>query len=358
LRLFKNAFTWNNFYEVGSGLELKREFQYIKVNDGQGVYTWIDYNADGIKDLNEFEIAQFVDQASYIRVFTPSNEYIKTYSNEFNQSIYWRPERIWASKKGIKKFLSRFSDQARVRINRKTNLFNGVNSFNPFSTAIRDTNLISTNSNLRNTVFFNRTSSIFGAEYSFQDLSAKTLLATGFDSKSNRFHELSFRWNIKRVFSIETKGQVGTKDAEADYTSGRNYSLNYYFVQPSFIYQPSTTFRITLDGRYSEKQNSVDYGGENATVYEIGSTFKFNQAEIGSLQGGLKMVNIKYDGNQNSALGFEMLEALKPGINYTWTLGYQRSVSKNLQISIQYNGRKSETSKMIHSGGMEVRAFF
>jgi hypothetical protein len=117
LRLFKNEFTLNNFYEVGSGLELKREFQYIKVNDGQGVYTWIDYNSDGIKDLNEFEIAQFIDQASYIRVFTPSNEYVKTYSNEFNQSIYWRPERIWASKKGIKKFLSRFSDQARVRIN-------------------------------------------------------------------------------------------------------------------------------------------------------------------------------------------------------------------------------------------------
>ncbi len=358
LRLFKNAFTWNNFYEVGSGLELKREFQYIKVNDGQGVYTWIDYNADGIKDLNEFEIAQFIDQASYIRVFTPSNEYIKTYSNEFNQSIYWRPERIWASKKGVKKFLSRFSDQARVRINRKTNLFNGVNSFNPFSTAIRDTNLISTNSNLRNTVFFNRTSSIFGAEYSFQDLSAKTLLATGFDSKSNRYHELSLRWNIKRVFSIEAKGQVGTKDAEADYTSGRNYSLSYYFVQPSLIYQPTTTFRLTLDGRFSQKQNSLNYGGENATLYEIGSTFKYNQAEKGSLQGGLKMVNIKYDGNQNSALGFEMLEALKPGINYTWTLGYQRSVSKNLQLSIQYNGRKSQATRMIHSGGMEVRAFF
>jgi hypothetical protein len=99
LRLFKSAFTWNNFYEVGSGLELKREFLYIQVNDGQGVYTWIDYNGDGVKDLNEFEIAQFVDQASYIRVFTPSNEYTKTYSNELNQSIYWRPERIWASKK-------------------------------------------------------------------------------------------------------------------------------------------------------------------------------------------------------------------------------------------------------------------
>lgn len=358
LRLLKSALTWNSFYEIGSGLELKREFLYIQVNDGQGVYTWIDYNADGIKDLNEFEIAQYVDQASYIRVFTPSNEYMKTYSNEFNQSIYWRPERIWASKKGIKKLLSRFSDQARVRINRKTNLFNGADAFNPFSTQIRDTNLIATNTNLRNTVFFNRTSSIFGGEYTFQDLSSKTLLATGFDSKANRYHELSFRWNIKKVFAIEGKGQIGTKDSQADYTSGRNYALNYYFVQPSFIYQPSTTFRITLDGRYSQKQNDQQYGGERALVSEIGSTFKFNQAEKGSLQGGVKLVNIEYDGNQNSALGFEMLEALKPGINYTWNVGYQRSVSKNLQISIQYNGRKSENTKTIHSGGMEVRAFF
>lgn len=358
LRLLKGAFTWNNFYEIGSGLELKREFLYIKVNDGQGVYTWIDYNNDGIKDLNEFEIAQYVDQASYIRVFTPSNEYVKTYSNEFNQSIYWRPERIWSSKKGIKKLLSRFSDQARVRINRKTNIFNGFEAFNPFSTQIRDTNLISTNTNLRNTVFFNRTSSIFGGEYTFQDMNSKTLLATGFDSRANRYHELSIRWNIKRVFSIEAKGQIGTKDSEADYTSGRNYSLNYYSVQPSLIYQPTTTFRVTLDGRYSNKENEIVLGGEKAEIYEIGSTFKFNQAEKGSLQGGLKMVNISYVGNQNSALGFEMLEALRPGVNYTWNIGYQRSVSKNLQLSIQYNGRKSENSNIIHSGGMEVRAFF
>jgi hypothetical protein len=358
LRLLKGALTWNSFYEIGSGLELKREFLYIKVNDGQGVYTWIDYNSDGIKDLNEFEIAQYIDQASYVRVFTPSNEYIKTYSNEFNQSIYWRPERIWASKKGFKKLLSRFSDQARVRINRKTNLFDGIDAFNPFSTQIRDTNLIATNTNLRNSVFFNRTSSLVGGEYTFQDLSSKSLLATGFDSKANRYHEVSIRWNIKKVFSIEAKGQAGTKDSQADYTSGRNYALRYHFVQPSLIYQPSTTFRITLDGRYSQKENDEKYGGEKAIVYEIGSTFKYNQVEKGSLQGGVKMVKIEYDGSQNSALGFEMLEALKPGINYTWNVGYQRSVSKNLQISIQYNGRKSENSKMIHSGGMEVRAFF
>jgi len=358
LRLWKNALTWTNFYEVGSGLEQKKQFVYIQVNDGQGVYTWIDYNQDGVKDLNEFEIAQYVDQASYIRVFTPSSEYMKTYSNELNESVFWRPERLWANRKGALGVLGRFSDQARVRINRKTNLFTGADAFNPFSVQIRDTNLISSTYNLKNTLFFNRTSSIFSMEYSYQDLRNKTLLASGFDSKANRYNELAARWNIKKVFGIETKAQRGTKDAVADYTTGRNYALSYFFVQPSLIYQPGTSFRISLDVRYSEKQNAVMYGGEKGVIREIGSTFKYNQAEKGSLQGGIKMVNISFNGNPGSALGFEVLEALKPGVNYTWNIGYQRSVSKNLQLSIQYNGRQSQNSRTIHSGGMELRAFF
>ena len=108
----------------------------------------------------------------------------------------------------------------------------------------------------------------------------------------------------------------------------------------------------------SEKKNAEELGGELSTVQEVGSTFKINQAEKGSLQGGMKLVNIDYSGIQNSALGFEMLEALKPGVNYTWNIGYQRSISKSLQLSIMYNGRKSLDTKSIHSGGMELRAFF
>ena len=357
-RALKGMITWNTFYEIGSGLELKREFIYIQVNAGQGVYAWIDYNNDGVKDLNEFEIAQFADQASYIRVFTPSNEYTKTFSNELNQSIYIRPERIWSSKKGIRKFIARFSDQARIRINRKTNLFDSFQSFNPFFTEIRDSNLISTNSTIRNTVFFNRTSSVFGAEYTYQNVSSKTLLASGFDSRSNAYHELSLRANLMKQFTIESKGQIGTKASEADYTTGRNYNLTYYFIQPSFIYQPSTTFRISLDARYANKQNGVEYGNERAQIYDLGSQLKWNQSEKSSLQAGVKWIQIGYDGDENSALGFEILEALKPGTNYTWNAAFQRSIGENLQLSIQYNGRKSENNRTIHAGGMELRALF
>jgi hypothetical protein len=358
IRAFNNAMTFNTFYEAGSGLELKREFLYIKVNDGQGIYTWIDYNNDGIKDLNEFEIAQFIDQASYIRVFTPSNVYVKTFSNELNQSIFWRPERLWSSKKGILKGLSMFSDQARFRVNKKTTGIEGIDAFNPIDAGVRDTNLISTSSSLRNSLFFNRTSNIFTAEYNFQDIRSKTLLASGFDGRSNRFNELKGRVNLTKIFTIEYVYQRGNKLADADYTSGRNYNLNYFFHQPTVSYQPNTKFRLSLEAKYTEKKNALDFGGQTAFLGELGTSIKFNQEQKGSFQANFKTVNIAYAFDPNTALGFEMLEGLKAGVNYTWICGYQRSISKNLQISIQYNGRKTEQNKAIHSGGMEVRAFF
>jgi len=357
LNLWKNALTLNTFYEVGSGLELKREFLYIEVNPGQGVYTWIDYNNDGIKDLNEFEVAQYADQANYIRVFTPTDDYVKTYSNEFNQTLFWRPERIWQTKEGILKLLSRFSNQARFRVVKKTSDQTGE-TYNPLARNVADTSLISYNSTIRNTVFFNRTNPIFGADYTFSEISSKTLLANGFDARTTMFHSIASRWNVKKFFTVRLSGEIGEKTAAADYTSGRDFSIAYHKIQPEIIYQPNTTFRISLNARYEDKENDEQQGGEQAYIGDVGLTVKWNQLEKGSLTGEVNFININYIGGQNNSLAYEMLESLKPGKNFTWGLNYQWSISSNLQVNIHYNGRKPEENKAIHTGGVEVRAFF
>lgn len=154
-------------------------------------------------------------------------------------------------------------------------------------------------------------------------------------------------------------GQIGMKQALADYTSGRDYSIDYEWLKTTLSYQPSTNFRLTLESRGVAKENILSSGsGETCQILDLGSTFKYNQTNKGSLQGEFKVLKIDYTGSINSAIGFEMLEALRPGINYTWTIGYQKTVSKNLQITFQYLGRKSEDSRIIHTGGMEIRAFF
>ena len=63
-RWFKGAVQLGLFYEIGSGMEQKNEYTYLKVVNGQGVYQWIDYNGNGIEELNEFEIAKYADEAN------------------------------------------------------------------------------------------------------------------------------------------------------------------------------------------------------------------------------------------------------------------------------------------------------
>jgi hypothetical protein len=53
-----------------------------------------------------------------------------------------------------------------------------------------------------------------------------------------------------------------------------------------------------------------------------------------------------------------MLEGLRPGTNWTWSLSFQKIVGKNLQLSLSYGGRLMEGLQMVHTGGMELRANF
>lgn len=357
LNVWKGAIRSSTFYEVGSGLELKREFIYVEVAVGSGVYTWIDYNGDGVKDLNEFEVAAYEDQANYVRIFTPSDEYIRTFTNEFSQSLFLQPERVWGRKKGFLKLLSRFSNQTQLRVSRKTDSETGADAFNPFISSAVDTNLISASSSLRNTFFFNRTNQIFGADYTYLSTNNKILLANGFDQRSNMYHQLNARWNIKRKFTLKISGELGERRSEADYTSGRDFAINYVKLKPELIYQPNTAFRVSLLYRGEEKNNTLG-NLEKAVIHDIGLEIRYNQAEKGSLSGNFNVIGIRFNGDFNSSVGFEMLEALRPGTNFTWGINYQRNIGKNLQLSLRYNGRKSEENKAIHTGGVELRAFF
>jgi hypothetical protein len=363
-KLFNGAISSATFYEIGSGQELKREFVYIEVNDGQGVYTWNDYNEDGIKDLNEFEIAAFTDQADYIRVFTPTNIYVKTFTNQFNQVLNLKPSMVWRKRNSkdtlsnMKQFIAKFSNQTAYRIDRKTNNESAETTYNPFLKEIADTTLLTLNSSLRNTVYFNRTTSKFGLDHTYQDVRSKSLLTNGFDTRTNTFHEGRIRWNITRKLDFLLKGESGEKTSSADYVSGRDYAITYYNVKPKLSYLPSTKFRASISAEYEEKQNAEELGNQQATILDIGTEVRYNVVGKGSLLANFNYINIEYTGVDNTSLAFEMLEALKTGLNLTWSLSYQRQLSKNMQLSLIYNGRNSEEVKAIHSGGVQVRASF
>lgn len=354
----KGGISFRTYYEVGSGLELKKEFVYIEVGGGQGVYAWKDYDGDNIKDLDEFEVAVYQDEANYIRVFVPSNEYVQTYTNQFQQTLSIRPERWWRKKKGILGVLARFSNQTSFRSDQKLTPANPVDALNPFYQDISDTVLLSANTQFRNTVFFNRQNPKFGVNYIYQESTSKILLANGFDARYQAFHQIDLRWNIIKPLTYKMKSKAERKRSEADYTSNRTYYLTNYSLQPSFVYQPGTFFRLSLSSDLTYKENIIEGSDEIARIFDNGVELRYTNQKVGNLQASFNYILIQYNGETQTPLAFEMLNSLKPGNNFTWTLTYQRKIGSNLQLSIQYNGRKSKDVKTIHSGGVELRAFF
>ena len=358
MNLWRGAVQSNLFVEIGSGLEQQREFIYLEVPPGQGAYVWNDYNDDGVRDLEEFEIAPFALEANFIRSWVPSSQYVRTYGNQFSETLTLQPARVWQSKKGWKKLLSRFSNTSAYRVERKTNDFDGADRFNPFATTIGDESLLSLLQSFRNSLGFNRTSAIFSADYTYQDQRNKNLLANGFESRSNFFHELGLKFQLAKGVSFLSSNSFGKRRTSSNFLTGRNYTIFYQSTEPEIQYQPNTRYRIAAKCRYVSKQNDEDLGGETANIQDVGLEAKISDPGKGLIQAEVHWVEIEYNGDTNSALGFEMLEALQVGRNITWLASVQRTIGKNLQLNLTYNGRTSENNPTVHTGGMQVRAFF
>lgn len=358
-RLMKGFVTSSMFYETGYGLENRKEYYYLLVAAGQGTYAWKDYNENGVAELNEFEIAQFPDQALYIRVYTPTNQYVKVLHDQFSFSLNLRPSVLLKdSARKAMRFLSRFATQSVYRIDKKSNDNGRLLSFDPFDVRLGDTSITALNYSLRQSLFFNQSAAVFGTDYTYQNNIGKQLLTNGFETRGNETHEWRWRWNVTRAWSINSTNIYGNKSSVSLFFSTRNYAIEYFDLEQKLSYQPNTAFRVSLIYKYGVKQNIIYEGFQKAELNDFGMEFKYNQVEKGSFTGKVNFISITYNDLENTPIAYEMLNALKTGYNYTWGLSYQRNLTNNIQVSINYDGRKSPGTKVINIGGAQVRAFF
>lgn len=100
---------------------------------GQGQYAWIDYNNNNIKELNEFEVSKFIDQAKFIKINTPTNAYTKVLQNQLSVSFNIRPAAILKNNsKALNRFANRFNIQSSARFDNKISNTNSLDNYNPF----------------------------------------------------------------------------------------------------------------------------------------------------------------------------------------------------------------------------------
>lgn len=359
---WKGALTGNVLYEVGSGQEQKREYAYLEVPAGTGQYTWIDYNEDGIQQLNEFELAAFPDQAKFIRIYIPTNEYIKANYTTLNYTLYFTPKQFWQGNElsSFQKFISRFILNSSLQVAKK-NMATGLFEFNPFEYSLSDSNLITLNTVFTNTLSFNRQSSKWGADLSNLRSHNKAFLTYGYETRLNNEWGLRVRYFISSSFTLNLNtatGKSGLYTADASFQN-RNYEIERNSGEMLLSYVRSTSFRLTGGYKYEVRNNAQQYGGEQSVSNAITLETKYNLLQSASLIGKFTYNGLNYSSaDVQSTVGYTMLDGLLPGKNLLWNVMLTKRLLSNLELNFQYDGRKSGSARTVHTGRATLTAIF
>jgi hypothetical protein len=354
---FKGFVVGNVLYEVGAGQEQRRDFSYIEVPAGRGEYAWNDYNKDNIPQLNEFEIALFPDQAKFIRVFTPTNQFVKANYTQFNYSLSLNPRTLASTftNKKIGNFIGKINVQSSLQLGKKE-LAGGSLIFNPFKGAINDTSLLTLTDILTNTLSFNRFSSKWGFDITNLTNSNKALLTYGFESRKLKEWTARGRWNPARQFTFEVIQKAGESSLATPKFGNRNYFIETINTEPRLTYTGGTNYRLSTSYLLNQKKNKMMFGGEKSIGNSFNLDGKYNSVNNTSLSGKFTYTNISYTGAANTTVSYIMLDALLPGKNLLWNLELTKRLGNNLELNFQYEGRKPADTRTIHIGRASLRA--
>lgn len=355
---FKNHVRSNLNLAIGSGRELKREFSFVEVPLGEGTHTWRDDNDNGLQELNEFYLAVLPDEKQYIKILTPTDEYVPAFTNNFNYRLNIQMPRNWNDAGGIRSFLSKISNISSFTSDKKFTNSNLFVRFFPFTDELKQTDILSSKLSANTRFFFNRNNPGFGMDIGATSLSNKQLLSGGFDERNNDEISSNLRYNIKNSYSVKLKLSSGNIENRSNFLTGRNYTIKENTLAPQLSWQSGPTFRLTGEYAFRKKENVDAESEEFSNINEGNINIRYSKVNNLVLSALVRYVNIEFEGKENSPAGYELLEALRPGENLTWNFSLQKKLIAGLQVSINYEGRKSEGNDVIHIGRMQVSALF
>lgn len=354
-QLFNQILRLNTLYETSSGSTPQQNFSYIETEPGQGFYTYLgDLNNNNKRDFDEFEIAQFKDQANYLRVILPNRNRAATQKAKFSQSLFLNFNSFQNSKRLWLKILSHFSTLSSVLID-KDQLKQGKRfNVNPFQK--KNEQVISLRQNVNTSLFFNRGIQKYSTTYIYQNSKNTQKMADDLQSTSQNKHELVFQHNIQDNWLINnTITYENNKNTSSNFDS-RRFTLVSQKINPSISFFKDEF--STFETGYIYKQENNIIGEEYLLSHNFGFNYNYNSPKKGSVLTSINLIENKYTGSFNTPASYRILEGLEAGTNYTWSVIIQKKLTELLDLSINYNGRQSESTNTIHIGSVQLRANF
>ena len=354
----------NFVYEVTAEQLAKQEIRYLEVNPGQGQYVWLDslFNNDGIQDIGEFQLATNPLVANFIRVVVPSRDLSPTTRLSLSGNVRWDFRQvIAASGPWWKETIRQTRLNTTVRITQNKSRGSDVAAyFVNLGNWENDSSILNANYSLRQDLTFFQNSPRGDIRFSWLDNQSVLFLTTGQEQRVSRYLGLGQRLNLNESRSLENDIRIGRRALMAENFPERNYLIPYIEWNPKVNVQWNRKIRVT--GGYTFKnstnESSDGQGDSRVQQHRIGLDSRFNLGERNNIFVKAELVRLNQVGEPPVAAAFEMKEGLEPGWNGLWQGFFTWYLLQNVEFSVTYDGRAAAGQSIIHTGRIQVRAFF
>jgi hypothetical protein len=353
----------NLIYEVTSEQVARRQIAYIEVFPGQGDYEWIDQNGDGTQDLDEFQYTTNPNRSNFfVRVLIPTTDLFPSTALNFSGNLKLEMKRvIERSRSPFKEFVRNISSVTNFRVAQKKAKADDFGSYIVnIGNVFGDTSLLEAQYTLRQDLYFWRNDPVGDLKFSYSDNQNKLFLVSGAESRSVRSYGADQRLNFGQNKSFENEFSTGNRRSSAEAFSSRNFNIDFIEVKPKMNFQISRKFRLSTGYEFKHKVNTSEADTVDAVVniHKILFDAKLNLKERNNIFAKVELVNIKQDGTAGFSAEYELRETLQPGFNVIWQVFTTYYITKSLELSLTYDGRASQGNKALHTGRMQLKAFF
>lgn len=351
-------------YNTNAGQEPKTEYVFQRVETGQGEYVYIGSSENPNKsNILDFRYDPTNPLANYIRLTLFNNEFLRTSNLELNQNVFIEPSK-WFNRdntgsavSGFQSWAGRLSGQSNIKIVKKKRDGSDVPLSSFFDFTLNDTSLVAYASVSNHTLFFNRGQVDYDIQIGRRNNQQRVVQVSGREDRGSEEYFFKARRNVLRHTDLFLTLENNLRTYTSPVFKDRNLDVQIFRIKPEINVRPTAQTRWIVRYTYQDKKQRI-LTLDQARIHEATLEFTYRQQQNFSLDAGLSLVEIRFSGIPGSPIEYDLLEGLKNGRNYLWNVLFTKRMANNIDLTLNYEARKTGALETVHVARVQAKATF
>jgi hypothetical protein len=354
-----SAVTGDVLYSVSSERTAITQKVFVLVPVGQGNYIYLgDLNNNGIQDENEFQLTNF--DGNYIKLNLPTDQYFPTVDLKTSFRVNLKPSRYYFAngQNVVNEIYNNLSAETYVRIDEQSKDPNSDNIyFLHLDTFLNDSNTMAGAQLLQQDVNLFENNPDYSLRLRFQQLKGYNQYSSGNERSLNIQRSARLRLGLVRDLSFQVEYISRNDRNTAPVNSIRNRDISGSIFNSDIAYRPVVKIESGIQFNFSNSDDTYPEQPLKATTNQQILRFIYSLTSSGRLRFEAERFEVILNRDETN-FPYELTAGRPAGKSYYWRAFFDYSISKNIQASINYDGRSEGGKKVINTGRAQVTAFF